>query len=74
MGNNRHFKKPSSICWDCTQQECEWISFLEPVPGWKAEERMIKYRNREFPSARVIECPKYKAKECKNVRNRRKVL
>lgn len=52
-------------CWSCANAcgGCEWSAKGEPIPGWEAEPRTIKYNDpkgtRWVHSFSITRCPKY---------------
>lgn len=62
--------KKKTLCWDCIHavpkffngeyiRGCEWSIDLEPVPGWTATKKPIKYCGKTSVSYHVVKCPKF---------------
>lgn len=52
-----------TLCWKCANAcgECSWSDHWEhsPVPGWKAEQTVMKNDSRVAVSYIVTECPEF---------------
>jgi len=56
-------KGPSSICWNCENAccGCSWSRQFKPVPGWKAIETNIKYKDNQTTRSYIVQsCPQFK--------------
>lgn len=54
-----------SICWDCKWSTglygvCSWALRYEPVKGWNAIRRDLRYGRRKEVSYRVFDCPLFR--------------
>ena len=57
-----------SVCWDCKwatglKGVCGWALRYEPVKGWKAVRRDLRYGKRKEESYRVFSCPLFRMDE-----------
>ena len=57
----------STLCWHCVNavptkegDGCSWSRKLRPVPGWRAEKRLINYDTVQKESYLVHWCPQYR--------------
>ena len=58
--------KHQQLCWCCQRSaappgiQCEWDAFGTPVPGWKAEPKMIpRSPHPPMQSYQIYDCPKF---------------
>lgn len=60
----------SSICWKCnnTCGGCSWTREYRPVPGWQADEKIIKSSKGKIVKSYIVKkCPDFEPlKRCNN--------
>lgn len=57
--------KKSTLCWDCKNYNCSWITRGKPVEGWKAKKTRVIAKETKggagaLNSFVVSKCPEYK--------------
>ena len=47
------------ICWICKKAtgKCSWSKYFQPVEGWIAEPIIVKDKEGNFRSYKIISCP-----------------
>lgn len=69
---NKNFN--NSLCWDCGNSicgGCPWAKSFKPVPGWKAQKRVIKMTDKVTETTFVVEeCPMFKDDSARELREK----